>query len=76
MTIGCGIPESADPFVVNKFVDEAEKLYISENLTSGDLVHNCDETAFTHDPNDVRVVAEKEKLIVSKNILFDLERNI
>lgn len=59
-----------DPFIIKKFYSDIQKMYEQEKITSDDggLIFNCDETAFSHDPKDVRVVAAKGVKRVSKNI--------
>lgn len=68
----------ADPFIKNDFykkwasvLDEA-KINIE---TDKNIIFNCDESSFTHDPKDVKVIAEKGKKRISKNITGSGKKN-
>jgi len=43
--------------------------------TDKNIIFNCDESSFTHDPKDVKVIAEKGKKRVSKNIAGSGKKN-
>lgn len=60
----------ADPFVIKHWYEQLDKIYKKEKITplDGHRVYNCDETGFSHDPKDVKLVAPKGQKRVSKNI--------
>lgn len=59
-----------DPFVIKKFYDDIAKMYNDMGIgpEDGGLLFNCDETAFSHDPKDMKIVAEKGVKRISRNI--------
>lgn len=61
--------KSADPFIVHKFFDDLQDIYAKESIDDPNLIYNCDETSFHHDPRDVKVVAQKGKKKISQNIV-------
>lgn len=60
----------ADPFTVHNFYNDVKKIYKKEKITEDNagLIYNCDETSFSHDPDEVRVIAKKGTKRVSKNV--------
>lgn len=76
LTIRKGEPLSSqrvrgtDPFIIEKFYDDITKMYknIGIGPEDGGLIFNCDETSFSHDPKDTKIVAEKGVRQISRNI--------
>lgn len=66
-----------DPFIIKQFYDDVEKMYKNEKIGPGDsgINFNCDETAFSHDPRDIKVVAEKGVKRISRNIAGSWKTN-
>lgn len=54
--------QGGDPFVINEFYDRLESAIRDLNLSSKpQLIYNCDETSFCHDPTKTKVVASVGK---------------
>lgn len=59
----------ADPFVINDFYKKWSSVLDEAQIdieTDKNIIFNCDESSFTHDPKDVKVIAEKGKRRVKK----------
>ena len=59
-----------DPFVIKKFYDDIANIYNEQGIgpQDGGLLFNCDETSFSHDPKEMKIVAEKGVKRISRNI--------
>lgn len=60
----------ADPFVIAAWYKGLLKIFKDEKIDihSANRVFNCDETGFSHDPKEVKILAAKGQRRVSKNI--------
>lgn len=68
--MSCQRVRGADPFIIKKFYEDVGKMYRTEKIgpEDGNLIFNCDESSFSHDPRDVRVISQKGIKRVSRNI--------